>query len=189
MNRWTRRAGFPGSTTARFIDQNVGPSCIFADVGCGTGIFTVAALKRGAQVLAIDFSESALRITEENVKRHATGNVTYVQLDAQTGPIPRCDIALSMGVTPYVTDLESFLRNILASTRQLFFCQYTDPERLSNRVRTILPILNVRNLVFHSRAKVDGIYSKFGWVVKERRNFATGFIDTIVPARQLDEKR
>lgn len=167
--------------TMRFIEENVRSGAVFADVGCGTGIFTVAALRRGAVVRAIDFSESSLRITRENVARHAAGEVSYLQLDPQTAAVPASDIALAMGVTPYVRDLGAFLGNILPHTRQLFFCQYTDPARFSNRIRTLFPALNVRNLIFHSPPEVDRIYAKLRWRVKQRERFATGFIDTAVP--------
>jgi SAM-dependent methyltransferase len=167
--------------TMRFIEENVGPGSVFADIGCGTGIFTVAALRRGAKVQAIDFSESSLRVTKENVARHASGEVSYLQIDPQAAPVPAADVALVMGVTPYVRDLAAFLGNVLPHTRRRLFCQYTDPRRVSNRVRRLIPALNVRNLIFHAPAEVDAIYAQLGWRMRERVPFATGFIDTAEP--------
>lgn len=168
--------------TAAFIERYVHRGTMFCDIGCGTGLFTVLALNRGARVIAVDFSDSALHITAENVLKHARGLAKYVRADVQKEPIPECEVALAMGVTPYVQDLAAFLGNILPRTRVLC-CQYTDPARISNRVRTALPFLNVRNLVFHSATDVDALYAHHGFTLTERKPFATGFIDVVSRAR------
>lgn len=163
--------------TMWFVQQYAYKGQRFADIGCGTGIFTVAALKAGAEVIAIDFSQKALEVTRANVEKHApSGRVTYLVMDAQRQQIPECDAALVMGVTPYVADLPAFLGNILPRTKMLY-CQYTDPWRPSNVVRRLLPFLNVRRLIFHSGADVDRIYRAHGFHLVKRAPFATGFID------------
>lgn len=165
--------------TMGFMRQFVGEGTRFADIGCGTGVFTVAALKAGAEVTAIDFSASALEVTKRAVETHAPGGkVRYVQADMQRTALPECDAALAMGVTPYISDLEAFLHNILPHTN-ILCCQYTSPWRPSNMLRRAIPALNVRNLIFHSAGKVDRIYAKEGFVVIDRDPFATGFIDIV----------
>lgn len=163
--------------TMAFLERFAKPGVVFADIGCGTGIFTVEALRRGATVRAIDFSEKSLEVTERNVRLHCPGGmVSYHHLDVQADPIPPSDVALAMGVTPYVEDISAFLGHILPFSRT-FYCQYTDPDRISNRVRTLLPFLNVRKLIFHSTKAVDREYAAHEWLLRERRNFATGYID------------
>jgi len=165
--------------TLSFIDSHVKPGKVFADIGCGTGIFVVEALKRGAKALAIDFSDRSLEVTKENVAKNAPGSdVSFFQLDVENQPLPKSDLAIMVGVTPYLAGLDRFLGNVLAST-DLALIQYTDPFHWANIIRTVLPFLNVRRLVFHSKAAVDASYQKRGWILVHRRKFATGFVDIV----------
>jgi SAM-dependent methyltransferase len=163
--------------TLAFLDANVRPGIVLSDLGCGTGIFTVQALLRGGTVNAVDFAESAIKMTKETVARHVpTGTVRYLVADVVHQPLPRSDVTLAMGIAPYITDLYAFLGNVLGSTN-LLCCLYVDPARWENRLRTICPLLNVRRLQFHSRVDVGRIYAKHGWILVERTDFATGYID------------
>jgi SAM-dependent methyltransferase len=162
---------------ALHVRLNAEPGEVFADIGCGTGIFSILALQNGATVHAIDFSEKALTITKTNVEKHVPdGDIEYNLIDVQKEPLPRSDFALAMGVTPYIEDIETFPGNVLPHTRQLFI-QYNDPGHWANRLRTQIPVLNVRNLVFHSPEKITAAYTGHGWRLVRRYNFATGFID------------
>lgn len=165
--------------TVRFLDSYLQPGVRVSDIGCGTGIFVVQAAKRAARVNAIDFSTQALEITKRRVTEHSpSASVDYYQLDVQTQSLPESDVAIAMGVAPYISDLPAFLANILPTTK-LFCCLYVDPDHWANRVRTALPLLNVRKLQFHSRKQVDAIYRQYGWQILSRTNFATGYIDVV----------
>lgn len=171
--------------TSRFIDEFVTAGCVFADIGCGTGIFTVAALKRGARVHAIDFSERALEITQSNVRKYIPdGDVSYHQVDVQLDALPKSDVAIMIGVAPYVANLEACLESVLVSTNVLL-CQYVEPKHWANRIRRALPILNVRQLIFHSAEDVDALYERHRWKLMTRRPFATGILD-IASAGAID---
>jgi len=163
--------------TISFLDKHLKPGVTVSDIGCGTGIFVVEALRRGARVNAIDFAPRALEITRINVARYFTSAaVDYYQLDVQQQRLPRSDVAIAMGVTPYLADLAAFLGNALPTTR-LFYCLYVDGKHWANRLRTGLPFLNVRRLRFYSRGQIDNIYRRHGYRLLERTKFATGFID------------
>jgi predicted RNA methylase len=163
--------------TIEFLDAHVKPGVVFSDVGCGTGIFVIEALRRGATVNAIDFTASALKITRENVEKNCPGGqVNYFQMDVQEQKLPKSDVLLAMGVTPYFSDLSAFLDNALPSTRAIF-CLYIDPSHWANRLRSALPFLNVRGLRYFGRGDVDKLYAKHGWTLVERKQFATGYID------------
>jgi predicted RNA methylase len=167
--------------TILFLNKYVKPGITMSDIGCGTGIFVVEALKRGARVNAIDFSPRALEITRTNVARHfPSAAVGYYQVDVQQQTLPLSDVAVAMGVTPYLSDLAAFLANALPTTK-LFYCLYVDGKHWANRLRSALPFLNVRGLQFCSREQIDNIYRRYGYRVLERDNFATGFIDLAAP--------
>jgi SAM-dependent methyltransferase len=163
--------------TIAFLDRHVRSDVIVSDLGCGTGIFVVEALKRGGTVNAIDFSSTALEITRKNVERHCpSGRVRYQQADVQKDELPQSDVTLAMGLVPYLTDLPAFMLNALSKTN-LIYCLYVDPKHFANRIRTALPFLNVRGLQYHKREDVDRIYALNNWTLIERGNFATGYID------------
>jgi SAM-dependent methyltransferase len=169
--------------TMRFLDTYVKPGIVFNDLGCGTGIFTVQALRRGAVVNAIDFAEGSIRATRRNVEAHAPdARADFIVADVSRDPLPKSNVSLAMGLSPYVADLDKFLENVLQST-DLLCCLYVDPRHWSNRLRDLLPFLNVRRLQFHHPSDVDRNYSRHAWKLLGREKFATGYID--VAARRV----
>ena len=163
--------------TIAFLDAYVKPGMVVSDLGCGTGVFVVEALRRGAAVNAVDFTASAVGITQHNVTKYCPdGKVNYHKLDVQRDEIPASDATLAMGLTPYLSDLPAFFERALPKTKMMF-CLYVDPNHAANRIRKALPFLNVRGLRYYAREEIDRLYSVHGWTLKERRDFATGYID------------
>lgn len=168
--------------TTAFIRKNVRPGTVFADLGCGTGIFVLEALMQGAsKVHAVDFTSSALDTTRRLVEKHAPDKaalIDYHKLDLQADKHPVSDVSICVGVTPYIRNLDGFLSNAVEATK-LLFCQFSEPHHWANRLRVLMPFLNVRKLIFHSRRDVDATISRHSATRVEREDFATGFIDTI----------
>ena len=165
--------------TIAYFDAYVKPGTVVADLGCGSGIFTVELLRRGAEVRAVDFTQASLEMTRQLVASQCPeliDRVQYFQMDITQQMIPRCDAAFAMGVTPYVEDIETFYDNVLPQT-QVFYCQMVDPTSPANLLRRALPMLNVRRLRFHHKRRLDAIYKKHRWTLKRREIFATGYID------------
>lgn len=171
--------------TMDFIEKYVKPGMTVADIGCGTGIFTVEMLKRGARVIAIDISTSSLEATKKSISRNTPDrldSVQFLQLNVSENSIPKVDIAIAMGVTPYVAEIEPFYQNILTQTR-IFYCLILDPKHWANRIRSALPILNVRNVHCFSRELIDEILHRNKCILIERRNFASGYLDIVESSR------
>jgi SAM-dependent methyltransferase len=165
--------------TMEFIESQAREGVVFGDLGCGSGIFAVEILRRGASVVCVDYSASSLTMARESIERHCPEHLSrasFAQLDLVETPIPRCDVAMALGVAPYVADIESFFGNILPHTRQ-FYCLMIDPGHIYNRVRQRIPVLNVRKLHFHARERIDRIYLKHGWDLRRREDFASGYLD------------
>jgi SAM-dependent methyltransferase len=165
--------------TVQFIEEYVRPGTRFSDLGCGTGIFVVEAAKRGATVNAVDFSEASLKAARSTVERHAeSASVTFIQADLQKDPLPEADVTLTMGVTPYITDIKGFLSNVLPKT-EILCCQYTDPYAWASIVRRLVPILDVRSLQCYGKAEIDALYRASGASLLRRDPFASGYIDIV----------
>jgi SAM-dependent methyltransferase len=165
--------------TMDFIERYVKPRMLVADVGCGTGIFTVEILKRGARVIAIDISTSSLEATRQNIANNVPellDSVQFLQMNVSEKPIPIVDIAIAMGVTPYVIEIESFYGNILSRTR-IFYCLVLDPKHWANRIRRAFPLLNVRKVHCFHRNRIDDILRRNNCALVERRDFASGYLD------------
>ena len=169
--------------TVNFIHEHVTPGISFSDLGCGTGIFVVEAARRGAIVTAVDFSESSLQTTRKTVANHAPdASVTYVQADVQKASLPRVDVTLAMGITPYLTDIDAFLFNVLPCTK-LLCCQYTDPQHWASVIRRTFPVLDVRSLQCYGKEYIDALYRKNGALLLKREPFASGYIDVVTTAQ------
>ena len=172
--------------TMEFIARNVRADMTVVDVGCGTGIFTVELLRRGATVKAVDYAPRALELTQALVEKllpQRACAAEYLLRDVTRERLPDSDLVIAMGVTPYVEDLAAFYANILPTTR-MFYCLVLDPRHWANRVRSLLPVLNVRRLHWFERSLVDSLLERHGWKLVERRKFASGYLDAAVrPAR------
>jgi ribosomal protein L11 methyltransferase len=56
------------------LEREIAPDCTFLDLGCGSGILTVAALLLGAgRAVMVDISENAVRVAAENVTQNGFG--------------------------------------------------------------------------------------------------------------------
>jgi SAM-dependent methyltransferase len=165
--------------TMSFIEQHVHEGMTVVDLGCGTGIFTVEMLRRGAYVKAVDFAQSSLSLTQALVERlvpEKKNNVEYLLLDASQKRLPDSDAVLAMGVTPYLQEIAPFYNNILPTTK-IFYCLILDPNHWANRIRRMLPFLNVRDLHWFAKSEIDAILARHNWQLVERTSFASGYLD------------
>ena len=81
-----------------------------ADLGCGTGAFTLELAKTGARIVGVDQSAAMLRVARRSMK--AFDNVELHQAGLEALPIPdgRCDVALLVLALSYVAQVEPVLR-------------------------------------------------------------------------------
>jgi SAM-dependent methyltransferase len=165
--------------TMSFIEGHIREGVAAVDVGCGTGIFTVEMLRRGARVKAVDFAQSSLNLTRSLVDRlvpDKSKNVEYLLIDVSRERLPKSDIVLAMGVTPYLVEIAPFYDNILPTTETLY-CLILDPDHWVNRLRRIVPFLNVRGMHWFAKSEIDSILSRHDWHLVDRQPFASGYLD------------
>jgi ArsR family transcriptional regulator len=99
------------------------PEWTIADLGCGTGTFTLELARSGAHVIGVDQSASMLRLARRYTRE--CENVELHQASLEAVPIPdgRCDVALLVLVLSYVAEVAPVLREahrILAPGGRVF---------------------------------------------------------------------
>ncbi|EPX83862.1 class I SAM-dependent DNA methyltransferase [Salipiger mucosus] len=114
---------------ADLIAGHLRPGARILDVGCGTGLFSIAMRMAGDfRIHGIDISEESLKLAEENGAYQRLMGV-----DLQDVPLPikdnSMDAAASVGVLTYIEDSAALLRDlcrIVKSGGVITFTQRTD---------------------------------------------------------------
>jgi ArsR family transcriptional regulator len=80
-----------------------------ADLGCGTGSFTLELARSGARVIGVDRSAAMLRVARRATREH--GNVELHQASLESLPVDdaSCDAALLLLTLSYVADVDAVL--------------------------------------------------------------------------------
>lgn len=109
MGRWSTRLADP------FLDfADIRPGDKVLDVGCGTGVVTLAAAKRGAKVIGMDASEPYLEGARRN-RSHP--NSSYEHGDARRmhysdASMDACVSTLAIDVIPEVNEVAAEMRRV-----------------------------------------------------------------------------
>jgi ribosomal protein L11 methyltransferase len=70
-------------------------ACSVLDVGCGSGVISIAAAKRGFEpVIAIDLEEAAVEATGQNARANAV-DLDVRLADATEGELPECGLVIA----------------------------------------------------------------------------------------------
>ena len=158
-----------------YIDKYVKKGMKVADIGCGSGIYTKKIIEKGAFVYAFDFAESAINLTKKNLSSEEQKFALIKKLDITSSNIPEVDLAISIGVLPYIDDLGKYLNNILPYTNSLLF-NYLNRNNFFNTIRMILTFLDVRKYSYHSYGEIIQELEKQNYSVKKKTKLATGFL-------------
>lgn len=91
----------------------------FLDIGCGSGLHSLAALRLGAEeVVALDIDPTSVATTRRLLTKHAEGGRWSTQeksvFDLSTDSIGRFDVVYSWGVLHHTGDLHRALRSAAA---------------------------------------------------------------------------
>ena len=125
----------------------------FLDVGSGSGLFSLAAVRLGAEsVHSFDFDHQSVRATDELRRRYAPdashwvvewGSVLDVAYMAQLG---QWDVVYAWGVLHHTGEMESAMQNTARAVThggQLFIAIYNDQGRMSRVWRAIKRLYNL----------------------------------------------
>lgn len=159
-----------------FIEEHVKKDFSVADIGCGSGIYSkkiAHSVGNKGRVFALDFTSASINLVNKNLSEEEKKYVTVQQFDITKESIPKVDIAISIGVLPYISDVKIYLKHILPYTEEIYF-NFLDADNLLNKIRLYLPFLNARNYSYHSYTDVVEILFQEGFSIQAVENLATG---------------
>jgi 2-polyprenyl-6-hydroxyphenyl methylase/3-demethylubiquinone-9 3-methyltransferase len=114
----------------------------FLDVGCGSGLFSLAARRLGARVHSFDYDLQSVACTQELKRRYYEGDADWrieqgsVLDPAYLGRLGTFDIVYSWGVLHHTGAMWQALENVaplVAAGGRLFIAIYNDQGRKSQR--------------------------------------------------------
>lgn len=118
----------------------------FLDAGCGSGLFSLAARRRGARVVSFDFDPDSVACAAQLRERFFPGDSAWEILQGSVldrsflATLGQCDIVYSWGVLHHTGDLWLGLARItepLAPGGQLFIAIYNDQGLRSKAWRLV----------------------------------------------------
>lgn len=101
--------GLHGTTQAclRFLERLAdeapagAPPRSLADLGCGSGILSIAARKLGyAPVRGVDYDAAAVRVSAENAALNGVPDVSFALCDVTADPIPAAEVVVANILAP-----------------------------------------------------------------------------------------
>jgi len=122
----------------------------FLDIGCGSGLFSLAAINLGAKVYSIDFDPDSITCTEY-IKKHFHPNSSWYIVQASVldkeflRSIGEFDIVYSWGVLHHTGNLDLALENVLIPLKnngKLFIGIYNDQGKRSTMWKTVKKLYN-----------------------------------------------
>jgi 2-polyprenyl-3-methyl-5-hydroxy-6-metoxy-1,4-benzoquinol methylase len=108
----------------------------FIDVGCGSGIFSLAAVKLGAKVTSIDVDDNSLACAtflKQKYAKNADWKIMKASaLDKDLARLGKFDIIYSWGVLHHTGDMKAALRNvsrIVKKSGKVYIAIYNNNEK------------------------------------------------------------
>lgn len=150
----------------------------FLDAGCGSGLFSLAARRLGAQVLSFDVDPQSVACTGELRRRYSPNDPDWfvehgsVTDDAYLSRIGRFDIVYAWGVLHHTGKMWESFEKIIPLVKeggQIFIAIYNDQGMLSNFWRVVKRIYNNLPSVFQFMLELSVFIAL--WGVKTLRDF------------------
>lgn len=93
---------------------------IVGDLGCGSGIISALLVSKGADLLSLDFSTTALKLTAENLNSYRNSSWSLIQANVENLPIKdqTFDIIVATDLIEHLFSPSGFLREMSRTLRQ-----------------------------------------------------------------------
>jgi len=159
-----------------YISKNVREGITAADIGCGSGVYVKQMIDNKVDfVYALDYANSAVELTKRNLKSLDNSKVKCSVFDVTKDKLEKVNVAISIGVLPYIDDLSNYLNNILLNVDTFLF-NFLDAENSLNKIRKKLSFLDVRKYSYHSLTDVEKEINKLGFSLVKKEKLATGWM-------------
>ena len=129
--------------------------------------------RRGAKVIATDFTEAALKLTKEILDESQLSNCEFYLQDIQASPIPKVDIALCIGVMPYLNKFETVTKNIMPNAEKVLF-NFLKSNNGFNLIRRNIDFLNVRDNTFFNSNTIKKQTEANNFIIIDEIKLGTG---------------
>ena len=161
---------------SQFVEKYVKEGKTAADVGCGSGVYVLKMVQNNAgMVYALDYAKSAIELTRKNLKDIDSKKVEFEVFDITKQPIPEVDVAISIGVLPYIDHVDSYLENILPYSNNVFF-NFLDADNIINMIRKSLGFLDVRKYSYHNMNEINEALDRHNFILVNKIKLATGWM-------------
>jgi 2-polyprenyl-3-methyl-5-hydroxy-6-metoxy-1,4-benzoquinol methylase len=149
--------------TFEALDNLEGRSVL--DIGCGSGVYSVEALRRGAsKVTALDPAPDMLKLVRERMEKAGlAGRCEIVEgLFPQAMPPPH-DFAIVMGVMDYVEDPVAFLGALRSTAKTSAAVSFPSRHWFRTPIRKVRYTLRKCPVYFYDERRIELLCSSAGF--------------------------
>ena len=135
------------------------------DIGCGSGVYAVEALRRGAQhVVAFDPAQGMLDLVRQRLQKSGVeGRCELVLGTFPDASLKPADHVIVMGVMDYIEDAEGFLRSLRPLVRQSAAVSFPSRHWLRTPLRSVRYRLRKCPVYFYSEKQVKDLGQRVGF--------------------------
>ncbi len=136
------------------------------DVGCGSGVYAVDFVRRGARrVVGVDFSDKMLELASQEAEQHGVVDrcefirADFLELDLKE----TFDVSIAMGVFDYIPDQVTLLRKMVALTTGKVIASFPGHSRLREPARRLrYKLAGKGDIYLYSQDDVERIATEAG---------------------------
>lgn len=135
------------------------------DIGCGSGVYVIEALHRGARrVVALDPAPGMLELVRGRLRQSRFEDRCDLVLEAFPGvSLQPADHAIVMGVMDYVKDVETFLRGLRPLVRKSAAISFPSKHWFRTPIRKYRYALRNCPVYFYDEAQINDLGRRAGF--------------------------
>lgn len=160
--RWDMKARF--EYTLKNSEPIQGRS--FLDVGCGTGLYSLELVRRGAsQVVGIDISLNMIQVCQQRANENGFGDrTTFLQTDLLEYRLDsQFDVCIGIGLFDYIKEPLPVIKKMRESVRDRAIMSFPRFWTWRAPVRKIRLGLRGCDVYFYTRVRIDRLLKQAGF--------------------------
>lgn len=136
------------------------------DVGCGSGVYIIEALKRGAKfVTGVDSARGMVELAKSKLSdfKEFNGRYSLILSDFLETEVEKHDYTIVMGVMDYIKEPVDFIKVIKQNTKVSAFLSFPSVHWLRTPIRKIRYNLRSCPVYFYDEEKIRRIAGQAGY--------------------------